>query len=251
MDNRYLGKLAGLLSMCSILMVGARYSSVGAQQTGPGGVPSGNSGGAVASVFGRTGAVAAASGDYTAAQVTNAAATNAANTFTTNQTISSATPTLTLYDTGPSQGASIYSQFGGLAFSANGTTEAIYSSQHQIISSEVVCWTSQLFFTPCDTAISRVSAGVIAAGNGTHDDASGWLQSSAIGNGATGNTDLRGHVTLAGGAASYTFVLTYTVAPTCVATDSTSAAAVKVFSTTTTLTLTGTGNDIINYICAD
>lgn len=37
---------------------------------------------AVASVFGRTGAVVAASGDYTAAQVTNAAATNTSNTFT-------------------------------------------------------------------------------------------------------------------------------------------------------------------------
>jgi hypothetical protein len=36
----------------------------------------------VSSVFGRTGAVAAASGDYTAAQVTYAAATNASNTFT-------------------------------------------------------------------------------------------------------------------------------------------------------------------------
>jgi Head domain of trimeric autotransporter adhesin len=39
-------------------------------------------GGAVSSVFGRTGAVVAAANDYTASQVTNAAATNAANTFT-------------------------------------------------------------------------------------------------------------------------------------------------------------------------
>jgi hypothetical protein len=41
----------------------------------------GGGGGAVSSVFGRTGAVSAQTGDYTAAQVTNAAATNAANTF--------------------------------------------------------------------------------------------------------------------------------------------------------------------------
>jgi hypothetical protein len=59
------------------------YTTLHAQQTGPGGVPgAGAGGGAVASVFGRTGAVVAASGDYTAAQVTDAAATNTANTFT-------------------------------------------------------------------------------------------------------------------------------------------------------------------------
>jgi len=38
--------------------------------------------GPVQSVFGRTGAVTAASGDYTASQVTNAVATNSSNTFT-------------------------------------------------------------------------------------------------------------------------------------------------------------------------
>lgn len=41
--------------------------------------------GGVTSVFGRTGAVVAASGDYTAAQVTNAAAVNVENIFTANQ----------------------------------------------------------------------------------------------------------------------------------------------------------------------
>ncbi len=40
----------------------------------------------VTSVLGRTGAVVAASGDYTAAQITNAAATNAANVFSNAQT---------------------------------------------------------------------------------------------------------------------------------------------------------------------
>lgn len=60
----------------------------------------GGGGGAVSSVFGRTGAVVATTGDYTAAQVTNAAATNAANTFTQNQTIGgSATSGLNVTDT--------------------------------------------------------------------------------------------------------------------------------------------------------
>jgi hypothetical protein len=54
--------------------------------------------GAVDSVFGRTGAVVAASGDYTAAQVTNAAATNAANTFTAAQTIRNTTASANLLD---------------------------------------------------------------------------------------------------------------------------------------------------------
>ncbi len=48
--------------------------------------------GAVSSVFGRTGAVVAATGDYTAAQVTNAADVTAANTFRQNQTIQQQTP---------------------------------------------------------------------------------------------------------------------------------------------------------------
>ncbi len=52
-------------------------------------------GGAVLSVFGRTGAVTAQSGDYTAAQVTNAASTASANTFTagSKQTFQASTTT--------------------------------------------------------------------------------------------------------------------------------------------------------------
>src|SRR5215475_13817920 len=54
----------------------------------------GGGGGAVSSVFTRTGAVVAQTGDYTAAQVTNAAAVNAANTFTVGpQTFQSSAPT--------------------------------------------------------------------------------------------------------------------------------------------------------------
>ena len=46
------------------------------------GMGSGTGSGAVQSVFGRTGTVTAANGDYNASQVTNAAATNSGNTFT-------------------------------------------------------------------------------------------------------------------------------------------------------------------------
>lgn len=47
----------------------------------------GGGGGSVSTVFGRTGAVTAQTGDYTAAQVTNAADVTAANVFTAMQTI--------------------------------------------------------------------------------------------------------------------------------------------------------------------
>jgi len=56
-------------------------------QTGWTSVATSGGGGLVTSIFTRTGAVVATSGDYTAAQVTNAAATNAANVFTLAQTL--------------------------------------------------------------------------------------------------------------------------------------------------------------------
>ena len=79
----------------------------------------------------------------------------------------------------------------------------------------------------------------------------GYVTTPGIGSGVSGNTDLRGHITLVSGSGTYTFTNTFTVAPTCVATDTTSAAAVKVSATTTAFTLTGTGTDIVNYVCAD
>ena len=63
------------------------HTTLRAQETGRGGAP-GIGTSAVSSVFGRTGAITAAAGDYTAAQVTDAAGTNAANTFKASQTIS-------------------------------------------------------------------------------------------------------------------------------------------------------------------
>jgi hypothetical protein len=57
----------------------------------------------VTSVFGRTGGVVAVSGDYNASQVTNAAATNVANTFSESQLIStSLSPYLDIRNTGAS-----------------------------------------------------------------------------------------------------------------------------------------------------
>ena len=70
-------------------------------------------GGAVSSVFGRTGVVVAQSGDYTANQVTNAAATNTGNNFSTGIQNFSSTTGLTL----PSL-ASIPTVTGTIAFNS-------------------------------------------------------------------------------------------------------------------------------------
>ena len=52
--------------------------------------------------------VAPETGDYTASMVTNAAATNAANVFSSDQTITKANPVINLFNTNPS---STYSAF--------------------------------------------------------------------------------------------------------------------------------------------
>ncbi len=254
MNNLYFGKIAAYVALCAILLVAAGSSPVHAQQTGPGGVPGGNSGGAVASVFGRTGAVVAATGDYTAAQVTNAAATNATNNFSSAQAITSPDPQFSLTD-GSGHIAQLHAVNGFVYYSDNdnGLGFTVNSNVFFAIpNGSVYGFLPGTFQYDAPRAgFSSTATGIIQAGNGTYGDTSGWLQLSALGNGATGNTDLRGHVTLVGGTGSYTFSKTYTVAPTCVATDSTTAAPVKVSSSTASLTLTGTGTDVLNYICVD
>lgn len=54
---------------------------------------------------------------------------------------------------------------------------------------------------------------------------------------------------LVAGAKTVTFAKSYSSAPSCVCSDSTTVAAVKCATTTTTLTITGTGTDLIQYIC--
>lgn len=94
--------------------------------------PSNYSGG-VSSVFGRTGAVTAQTGDYTAAQVTNAAAINASNTFTANQIITSSSPLIRLNEStygSTSSGLIIYNTdstlYGRAGFGYNSYTREAY-----------------------------------------------------------------------------------------------------------------------------
>jgi hypothetical protein len=64
------------------------------------------------------------------------------------------------------------------------------------------------------------------------------------------SNDMVGKVTLSGGAGSVAFSKTYTVAPDCVATDTTAAAATKASASTSTLTLAGTTTDVLSYRCS-
>ncbi|HEV2275620.1 MAG TPA: hypothetical protein VGR96_15720 [Acidobacteriaceae bacterium] len=242
------------------------HTTLRAQETGRRGAPGAGSA-AVSSVFGRTGAITAAAGDYTAAQVTDAAATNAANTFTASQTISTANPALEmsdpaaalydlqLFNDATSNWAGFYSpgQSVGLLYLLNQSASSGGNQLLQVGGASRLCWSSapQNSTVIGDTGLSRIGSSTAALGNCGSGDTSGWLQLAAIGNGAAGNTDLRGHLTLAAGAGTYSFLKAYTVAPTCTAADTTSVAAVRVQTTTTTLTLTGTGTDVVSYVCAD
>ena len=82
----------------------------------------GTGSGPVQSVFGRTGAVTAGSGDYTASQVTNAAATNSSNTFTAGtQDFSGAAHTRPTIVANSSAGLPASCAVGELAFVSGAT----------------------------------------------------------------------------------------------------------------------------------
>ena len=91
--------------------VNFRFPGSGSGQTSGGGSAP------VQSVFGRTGAVTAANGDYAASQVTNAAATNSSNKFTAGtQDFSGAAHTLPLIVIGSSSSLPAACAVGELAF---------------------------------------------------------------------------------------------------------------------------------------
>lgn len=118
------------------------------------------------------------------------------------------------------------------------------------VDTSIVWFTGLPNYGDIETSLNYVSPGVMSVGTATNN-ANGWMQSYAIGNGASGNTDLRGTLTLASGTASYTFTKTYTQAPRCTATDTTAIEATQVTTSTTTLTVKGTGTDVLDYVCAD
>lgn len=86
-----------------------------------------------------------------------------------------------------------------------------------------------------DVCIARVTAGHIDFQTGT----------------GAANKDVRGTVTLAGNTATVTFNNAYTAAPSCVATDQTTAQLVKVAPTTTNVVISDTvgATDVVAYVC--
>jgi hypothetical protein len=83
-----------------------------------------------------------------------------------------------------------------------------------------------------------------------HVDSDNFHINGSLRTNVSANTDLAGTLTLVAGAASFTFTKgPYSIAPICVASDTTATNVVKVSVTTTVMSLTGTGTDVINYIC--
>jgi hypothetical protein len=63
------------------------------------------------------------------------------------------------------------------------------------------------------------------------------------------NTDMAGSCAISGGSCSQAFTLVYSLAPICVATDTTAVNPVQVVASTTSVTINGTNGDVANYMC--
>lgn len=240
MQRQAAGRIILILLASFALAACGRISQVDAQSVGVGGAPS-------------------AASAFTCDTASNCAALNAANTFTQVQTFPASGGILfpggDTVKIGWLTGfpSTLYFQMGaGFLFQFIENQSTGTAPGMMIGTGTCLSWTSQDFAASQAAESFFCEAGPNTYRFGSAMDASdGWIQSGAIGNGVNGNNDMRGHVTLTTGTGTYTFTEHYTVAPTCVASDTTAASAVKVATTTTTLTLTGSGNDTLSYICAD
>jgi hypothetical protein len=75
------------------------------------------------------------------------------------------------------------------------------------------------------------------------------LTAANLSTGSAANTDMAGSCTISGGSCSQPFTLVYSLAPICVATDTTAVNAVQVVASTTSVTINGTNGDVANYMC--
>lgn len=235
MKSGLLGRVALGFAATAALAAGGRIAWVDAQSVGPGGVP----GAPVQS--------------FVCNAANNCAALNAANTFGANQTIAGGYGSALTFSYGDTSLEATTGAYASLGFFSGGNWLGVVTNSpepgFQVPQNHCYGWGGGTN-TAGNTFLCQTAANVASFGNAA-TGGSGWLELSAIGNGASGNTDLRGHLTLASGTASYTFAETYTVAPTCVATDTTAQEPAEATTTTTTLTLHGTGSDVLNYMCAD
>jgi hypothetical protein len=125
----------------------------------------GGGSGAVSSVFGRLGTVTAQAGDYTAAQVTNAAATNASNTFTAGtQDFSGAQHTLPTVD-GPAAGRPSTCAVGEMYFATDAA-----AGQNWYYCTAANAWTAQVAGGGGSSAVASVFGrlGTVAAQAGDY-----------------------------------------------------------------------------------
>lgn len=155
----------------------------------------------------------------------NIPCTNVANSFTANQVIVTAHPTLTMTDT---------SWFNITVFMGWEGNGAFY------ISSSPGLHTGLTF--------DQNTNGKIEFGNGSQSDSSALVEMGAIGSNVSSNTDLVGRLTLSSGTATFTFTNTYVTRPACFADDESATPTLATcVATTTGLTLHGTGSDVVAY----
>jgi hypothetical protein len=104
---------------------------------------------------------------------------------------------------------------------------------------------------PCLQALDNTGAQVLAAQQNGQVALGKSGNAKSIGSGVSANSDLNGSLTMSGGTATYTWTGTYTTHPTCIASDETSIAAVKItYTGVTSVTFTTSGgSDVIDYAC--
>ncbi len=141
--------------------------------------PSGG-GGAVSSVFGRTGAVTATSGDYTAAEVTNTADKSSGSTQTFTGDISAPA----VIASGLS-GATSASRYVG-ATSSGAPTSGTFATGDFVIDETGIIWVCSASGTP--GTWSRIGATQLIAGSGVSLSSGGTTESPTITVTATGST---------------------------------------------------------------
>jgi hypothetical protein len=132
-------------------------------------------------------------------------------------------------------------------------TDQIYAKGPVIAAGATGTASAVLFAAPPEIPINTVTAGASTLTLVDARNLNQWSSGITAGSRtlqAAANSDYAGIKAASSGTMTYTFVNTWVAAPVCVASDQTTADALKVAVTTTTLTVTGaTTTDSIAYVC--
>jgi hypothetical protein len=136
---------------------------------------------------------------------------------------------------------------GGSSASAffSNTVNTAVTGVIRLASTDTDCWRNNA--NSSDVCISKNASDQVVLPSAIIGSGS----TKSISSGTASNTDLNGELTMSGGTLTYTFTGTYTSHPTCVASDETAIAAVKVTYTGSTAAIftTSGATDVVSYIC--